>query len=332
MLRIFSVSVFIYIIGEFAIRAMWASALLPGISYGPIPPSVPNPTVGLKYVPAFRGWRLFQGRKIPFATNDAGYRASRDFGPGGLAIIGDSFVEASEVSEENTFVSRLGADGYGFRGTGPPHYWSRLRYDVLPRKPRFVIVCIFGHNDITDSIPELSWSRHLYPHYVRGADGHIQDIGRYAYLPGTKLFRPFLLLQYLASSLFPVRHPNLDAQTVYAEGSYSQAWRDVEDILKHMKTETLGKMLFVWIPHHVELLDFATNNGPRRRMAEVAGRLGIRFEDSTPALKAAKDDGVEIYIPDDGHFTPASHRVFADWLRPIISELDNAPNRSHISD
>ncbi len=350
-----------FLLAELALRVIVANGWLPPLLYGPSNPYVA--AEGTRFLPDFEGFRNFRGGKIPFRTNETGFRASFPYRTGSpehpvVAVIGDSYVLASEIPEPDTFTALLGASfakaappaevqNYGMGGTGIPHYVTRWETSVSPHRPRLTIVCLFGGNDIADSVPELSRYPFLVPRYRRDASGRIVSLGPYAPPP----LPPWA--NRLASSLLlhPLLfRPNPESSglaytlgTYFGDGDprYERAWSDIGDLFALLRRETHARgsaLLAIWISHPLELDDSTwartaesyrdrrpDRDRPRRRMAALLARADVPFLDSTPVLREALAAGVPVFLEGDGHFSAEGHRLFAHWLFPEAAAALGGP-------
>jgi hypothetical protein len=60
---------------------------------------------------------------------------------------------------------------------------------------------------------------------------------------------------------------------------------------------------------------------PSRLLRATLSSRGLEVEDATPALVAAYERGArDLFGRIDAHFSPAGHRVVADWLEPLVRE------------
>lgn len=350
------------IVAEVSMRVVLAMGWLGPFLYGPSNPYYVDNSGGTRFVPGFEGFRIFQGRKIPFQTNETGFRSSVPYRTGVpgrpvIAVIGDSFVLASEVPEPETFVKQLeerfrsgGQDvqvqNYGMGGTGLAHYWTRWRTDVMPHHPSVTVLCVFGANDISDLVPELARYGFLVPRYVRDSTGQVADIGRYDPPGVPNALRP-LAASLLLHPLLVRRNPK-SVSPGYTMGAYfgdgnplfARAWEDAGAILRHLAAETStagSRLVVVWIPYDLELDDARWEEAeksyrdrrimrtlPRDRMSELAARAGIPFLDPSEILENAMQGGRDPFLPGDGHFSSEGHRLMAGWLFPELSGFHGA--------
>ena len=105
-------------------------------------------------------------RKVSFQTDHEGFRNSRDLEKADLVFIGDSFTEAGNVAEEETFVQRAGlrlgktTRNLGLFACGPLTQLEILKQYGLKCQPKAVVWQFCEGNDLADSMQYLSWRRY----------------------------------------------------------------------------------------------------------------------------------------------------------------------------
>lgn len=158
--------------------------------------------------PGAEGWWTREGRGW-VRVNRAGFRGPEvpvAPAPGRLrvAVLGDSFTEALQVNEAQTWVGRLADQlqrrpgcplrrshpsgvevlnfGVGGYGTGQELLtWRRL---VRPLRPQLVLLAVYLGNDLTDNNPEPRADRPVFRLDARGqlwVDGSFRDSGSFRF-------------------------------------------------------------------------------------------------------------------------------------------------------
>ena len=61
--------------------------------------------------------------------------------------------------------------------------------------------------------------------------------------------------------------------------------------------------------------DFAKAND---RLAAYCTERGLRFCNPVPAFVSSASSGSELYLPNDMHFSPAGHRLFAESVADLV--------------
>jgi lysophospholipase L1-like esterase len=145
---------------------------LAGISYPQ--PYAPDPHCGTRLRPGFEGWWRKEGRAY-IRINRYGFRHG-DRGPAKpaetwrVAVLGDSFIEAFQVPEEQTFCAQLErrlqacADlagrrvevlNFGVSGYGTAQQLRMLRHYAAQYRPDLVLLAFFPGNDLRNNSAEL---------------------------------------------------------------------------------------------------------------------------------------------------------------------------------
>jgi hypothetical protein len=143
-----------------------------GISY-PLPYE-PDEYCGTRLKAGFRGWWTKEGRAF-IRINRYGFRHG-DRGPAKppgvwrVAVLGDSFIEAFQVDEDQTLCGvlerQLSDDpawaerpvqvlNFGVSGFGTAQQLQMLRHYVWPYQPDLVVLAFFPGNDVRNNSPEL---------------------------------------------------------------------------------------------------------------------------------------------------------------------------------
>ncbi len=145
-----------------------------------------DPVTGVSYIPDASGWQTSEGRAY-ISINREGFR-DRDHEihkpPGTLriAVLGDSFTAAVQVSLESTYwsvlereLAKLVADRYpdvevmafGVGGYGTAQQYLLLQNQVWKYSPDIVVLAVCTGNDLRDNLRALSGKSYVpYFHYV----------------------------------------------------------------------------------------------------------------------------------------------------------------------
>jgi len=289
---------------------------------------------------------------VPLRINSLGLRGpelSAPVGPRWLAV-GDSFTIATQVSEDDSFESRLGSlihgdvpnagvDGYStWQATG--------RYTSLEARvhPDGVLLTFFLGNDLLDNV-RLDF-------LLREAQRRPQ---------GTPIPRPSVppIESFLARHSFLYAHWRVwsRARALAAGSDLSRKrWRDeleifaaggadalrrllpqtrtaLEELLSATRTRgdrllvALAPPAFVVDPARVgptfKLMGLdpaqATLDAPGAAVADLLKGLGIDACDLSPALRRGAQESA-MYLTYDGHWTPAGHAVVAQALAACIQQ------------
>lgn len=121
-----------------------------------------------------------EARTVTFQTDYQGFRNSQDLAEAEILFIGDSFTEAGNVPEEETYVQRVGQQlgavprNLGVAGFSTPSELIVLHRFGLPCRPRAVVWQIAETNDLDDAVFFAQW----------------QQAGRPSVLPGFSKAKP----------------------------------------------------------------------------------------------------------------------------------------------
>jgi hypothetical protein len=143
-----------------------------GVSY-PLP-YAPDPYCGTRLQAGFEGWTCKEGGAW-IRINRYGFRQG-DRGPKKppntfrVAVLGDSFIEAFQVPEDQTFCAALERElgqcefldgrrvevlNFGVSGYGTAQELLMLRHYVWPYEPDLVVLAFFAGNDLRNNSAEL---------------------------------------------------------------------------------------------------------------------------------------------------------------------------------
>lgn len=108
---------------------------------------------------------------VTFQTDQDGFRNSKDLTQADLITIGDSFTEAGNVPEEETFAflvaQKLGVSGrnLGRSGYSTPTEFIVFEKTGLPCRPKFVVWQVTESNDLSDVDDYERWQQLGRPNY-----------------------------------------------------------------------------------------------------------------------------------------------------------------------
>lgn len=154
---------------------------LAGVSYPQ--PYAPDPYCGTRLRPGFEGWWRKEGAAY-IRINRNGFRhgertPAKPPGTWRVAVLGDSFIEAFQVPDEQTFCAQLErrlqscsalADrrvevlNFGVSGYGTAQELLMLRHYVWQYEPDLVLMAVFPGNDLRNNSAELE-SYQVRPFY-----------------------------------------------------------------------------------------------------------------------------------------------------------------------
>ena len=152
--------------------------------------------VGATHIPSKKGWVVFRGGRQYIEINSLGYRdreRSVRKAPGTfrVALLGDSFVEALQVGQEETLAAvlerRLNEEcgpraftrfevlNFGVSGFGTAEELETLRHRAAAFEPDLVLLNLYTSNDLYDNSNELDVEPNRL-HYVLGPHGDLQRL------------------------------------------------------------------------------------------------------------------------------------------------------------
>lgn len=262
-----------------------------------------------------------------------GFRNGRDLERADVAVVGDSFIEAALVALPDTLPARIEREtGLVAANLGQAAYGLRqelavLRRFALPLRPRLVVWCLFGGNDLRD------------------VDTYEEQRAAFDRLP--ELVRPKLADRLFAASALrrlerALEPDGLSPGALAHSGLFRAAdGTDVRVFFRaaegpwaphelEVAVEVLGeaaelcraagaRLLVLYVPRKFRALEGIaafesgsrpacwTSNDLPAVLAERCAELAIAFEDTTPALRARAAAGELPYFPDDVHWNAAGH-------------------------
>ncbi len=277
-----------------------------------------------------------------------GFRNARDLDSATVVLIGDSFLEWSNVAQPDLLgsvleqrlqvpVANLGQAGYG-----PRQERIVLSRFGLPLRPKIVVWAFFEGNDLSDLSRYEAWIAD-WPRIRSELGGFAERsflgnawrtvrglAARRTTSDGPAAVRRACRIQsgaakdssvYFAYPGIPLTEPVL-ANLAKAEGLVAEAQTEA---LQHG-----ARLVLMFIPTkfrvYGELCSYAPDADPRswvvndmpQRLAAWAQSIDLPFLDLTPALRSAAMNGPLVYFVDDGHWTPRGHAVAADTLASFL--------------
>ena len=338
--------------------------VLPGVEWPPDSPSqafhhTSRPGVwvarGYEYGPHLvytdaAGWRTAP----PAAAEEARRTAPPDLRPRGhrfrMAVMGDSFVEAVQVTWEDTFVARLQARSAGRtevlnRGDGaysPLLTLLRWRGQVAHERPTHLLLLLFA-NDVED---DLRYTASAMRRHGGGGDetppgaeaGDVDQLYWKKPPPrpwvqggsrSAKFYRRWRDRAAVVTAGWRQRWPG-------ARDRASRGWRDLNPALTHRYLRELAadareagvEFTLSAVPSKWEARDLLLGAPePRVRLtfadsvAAWAAANDVRYVDLQPAFREAAARGERLFFERDSHFTEAGHAVAADVFAAVWPEL-----------
>jgi hypothetical protein len=158
----------------------------------------PDPVLGTMLIPGLRVWQSREGRAWT-ETNSHGWRdrerpTQKPTGAYRIAVLGDSFVQASEVPFEESLCPRLEYSlravapnrsdmpaqrvevlCFGVSGYGTAQELLAFRHHVARFQPDFVVLLFYPGNDVSDNKRSLSHPERLSPYFTLDGSELVPD-------------------------------------------------------------------------------------------------------------------------------------------------------------
>jgi hypothetical protein len=295
-------------------------------------------------------------RWLTFQTDGDGFRNSQDLTQADLVFIGDSFTEAGNVLEDESFVSRtaaaleLKARNLGMAGYMPPAELVVLKRYGLTCRPRVVVWQIYEGNDLPESARYMDWRAAGFPPRSQ------QGTSRWEQWSIT-----FALFRHLVphkrdwfAGMFPLADgrpceirfgstPSVDWIPVINDRQLEHpGWKPIvvalESGARRLRQLEIA-LVVVFVPTKITVMgDFTSFDDwsrerlpPRLRVPEslsmatqlqaVCERLDVVYVDTTDALRARAAAGELVYYPSDIHFSPHGHEVAGQEIVDAIRHI-----------
>jgi lysophospholipase L1-like esterase len=276
-----------------------------------------------------------------------------------VLAVGDSFVAGLQVEHADLMTTRL-AEGLtrklgrrvepvasGVPGWGPAQYALEVEHELARSRYDAVLVFLFLGNDV---VADRSFAP---DEFRRGFDRPFRRPRAFtaAELKAALLvpLDDFLEVRSHLYVLVDKRLENLRIRlgmspffiprTLLREMADAPAWDLTAEICAELAASAEAvsvPTLFLLLPsdyqvdrerfeRHLTLLrvepDSVDLDQPSRLLRAALARRGLDVADATPALVAAYERGArDLFGSIDAHFSPAGHRVVADWLEPLVRE------------
>jgi hypothetical protein len=325
------------------------------------------------------GWILRPGlsttintgeRRVTLLTDSAGLRvgrAGRREGGSTLLLMGDSFLAALQVEEEQSIGGLLQArleamlDGpvqvrnAGVPGWDPPQYLVRARQLLRAEPIALAVVFVYLGNDVvTDArpyvpaleaiparpfrLPRSLSGAEVTDAWLRPANDGLERHSHLFLLLKDRL-RPLLMRLGLTAEYFPVEFMRSEAA--------APRWDLTAGLLADLAAAADAhqvRTLFVLLPTpwQMEPLVFAEYiagfgldstavdlDQPNRLLGERLRAKGLDVLDPLSTLRSIAGDGTALFGRVDRHLSPDGHRVLADLLAPAIRDRMDPNRRGH---
>ena len=307
--------------------------------------NLPDPDLGFVRKPnlSWHGSTSRHTRKVDFRTDQSGFRNAPGIERADIVFIGDSYTEAPQVPEEETFVQLVGeGTGQTVANLGISAYGPQQAVVVLQRygvkyQPKVAVWAIFEGNDLGDA-----QSYALF----RDNPGKAFVSLKQRYLDNSLMNRLFSLtlaevpvvgraaatMRFTDGSSQNVHliYPAAMDQPVKKAVGMAETIKSIEAAHAICKSNDI-KLVVVFLPAMVRVmapyLTFADQSGHDRfltndvvqhdtdfgsRVRKLASDLGITFVDGFSVLRRqALIDNRKLFILNDEHLDTEGHKIIA---------------------
>lgn len=305
--------------------------------------SMPDSELGFARKPEI-SWRRHVpelNRFVDYRTDENGFRNPPRIPQADIVFIGDSYTEAAQVTEEETFARRVAAAlGVTSVNLGRGAYGPQQEFIVLERyglkyRPRLVVWQLFEGNDLGDA--------NIFAEWKKDPEQSLSLKERY--------FNYSLLTEWLKKTrlseapLVTVRHNNGATQRMRLRYRYeprqpdeiplgfAETRRVVEEGQQLCLSQN-ARLIILFVPTMVRVLEpyitfdriedrntylpvdaVQAKRDFRARLAELCSEIGCTFVDAFEMLRvAAALNNQNLYIPNDEHLDVGGHEVIARIL------------------
>ena len=250
-----------------------------------------------------------------------------------VAFLGDSFVEALQVSYEDSFVGRLQVSApntvltrnYGTSGYGPLLYLLQWRTQIRSTAPTHVFLMLYS-NDVRDDKAMAQIATYDERGTVSSISGPEQTwvtrIGRKSNL-ARLLNMVRLQLMWTWEHRGELRSPPLTAFIEENPDLTSLTDRHLRKLVTEIK-QSGAELTLMAVPSKERTVYPQLRQGEPSfpdKVREWASDNGISYIDLTPAFYTAADRGTQVFFWRDIHFTAHAHQLVADVLTEACPKL-----------
>lgn len=323
---------FIFFLGEVAVRAM---VYLKSRHY-PVRTTTADPLLGHRTVENFKWNGIVTDASgdtshLHYSTDERGFRAFGDLNAMRKKVffIGDSFTQAIEVSDDQTYFRRLGDSlnlevfAYGARGYGTLQEWMILKR-YLPEINPDIVVLQFCSNDFINNHFELEHNslynnnRRRRPYFNAG--GKI-EYAVPAKIGWDKLNECSLFFQFIFTRL--ERFLNQKApETAFTEYHLEHEGAQYPPFVASVaRTKEVLRRFRETLPPGTPLLVFTTHDDAPyfEAIGDICTQLDIPFVGYIP--EAIRENGHNTLALDGAHWNKFGHRIAADILACELADL-----------
>jgi GDSL-like Lipase/Acylhydrolase family len=320
--------------------------------------SIGDPELGFVRKARIRWRRRTPGRTpdaeriVDYRTDEHGFRNPPGVSRADIVFIGDSYTEAGQVEEQETFVQRV-AEGTGMTAVnlGRGAYGPQQELIVLERyglryQPRVVVWQMFEGNDLNDARTFAKWRRNPQPPTSPLHGRYFENSLLRLLLDGTAWKRSDAhqaTLRYhdgLAQQV-RIRYPDTPRQTEEKTLGFAETKNAIEAGYRLCQSRGI-QLVIIYVPVMVRVmepwLDFASAADRERyltgdslgtlldfgnQLAAFCRQLGCPYLDLFPALRSrAVTDNRKLYIPIDEHLDIQGHEAVAEAVIEVLADIN----------
>ena len=279
-----------------------------------------------------------------YHTDGSGFRNKPAITRAEIAFIGDSYTEAAQVPQQDTFVQLTGhalsrsVINLGRGAYGPQQELIVLERHGLEAQPRIVVWQLFEGNDLADAQEFVIWKENPQRVIQGLMDRYLQN----------SFFQPFFAItvrsknkvtvtfshQSGEQSRMRLRYRWMPRQALTRADGFAEttaalkagaelcAAKDIRLVVLFIPTQVRVNGHRLTFDSEDERLRFHPDPGGDEatedfgtKVGEFCASIGVEFIDVYPAFKArALEDSSGLYIPEDEHLHFEGHKLIAKLL------------------
>jgi hypothetical protein len=301
-------------------------------------------------------------QSVKFITDNKGFRVNCNSGNRSLnkiLVVGDSFVEAIQVENDDTMNEKLikklvldtkiqyDAINTGVAGWSPNQYYLQAKDELKKNKYRLGIVYIFAGNDFLDDFDTILRPRNtnekpkfkipLGFNKVEWINNFFYPINNYLETRSHFfiLFRKSFKVMLAKLGLTPYYFPDIFSRSVNTENKKDAFYYAVNSIVELFESYHTP-LVFVLIPEsyqvnkkifnqyvsmfNISQLETDLFQPNRIAFQTVSSMQGILL-DPLDFLTEKHQQGEILYFPTDGHLNETGHEAICDFIYPTVKTL-----------
>lgn len=294
---------------------------------------------------AWSGYVPEVNKIVDYRADENGFRNDLGIKSADIVFIGDSFTEAGEIPQMETFARRvaagseLSAVNLGRSGYGPQQELIVLRRYGLSYHPRVVVWELYEGNDLIDAQRFAEWRRDPQRRTVSLKDRYLINSLISEWFSRTRIAdfstSPRADLRHSDGTVkdFRLHEPYDPDQPDKIPEGWAETNQAIETGYRLCQAQDI-KLIIVFVPTMIRVMEpyitfkqaadrahylpASVSGGTRNfgvRMAELCAKQGCSFIDSFTALRqAAEKDNRNLYIRNDVHLDLRGQEVLAQEI------------------